>query len=145
MTARAAQPGPRRRARELAVQALYQLQVAGHDAAELLEQFHDRAEYGRVDQAYFDEVLKAICAERATIEQRIAALADRPVSQLDPVETAVLLLGVHELESRSEIPYRVVINEAVDLAKRFGSADGHKYVNAVLDRAAAELRSSETG
>lgn len=145
MTSGSAQPGPRHRARELAVQALYQLQIGGHETAELLAQFRDRAEYARVDQPYFDDVLQSICENRPAIEKTIADLADRPVSQLDPVETAVLLLGVHELGSRTEIPYRVVINEAVDIARRFGAVDGYKYVNAVLDRAAAKLRPGDKG
>ena len=89
------------------------------------------------------EALPAICkAEQALIE-RIGGLIDRPFEQLDPVEVSVLLIGVYELESRIEIPYRVVINEGVNLAKRFGALDGHKYINACLDAAAQSLRSIE--
>ena len=135
--------GARGRARELIVQSLYQMQIAGHDEAELKAQFHERPDYQRVDQAYFDEVLGAVITRRADLEERIGELADRPVDHLDPVERGILLLGLYELESKPDVPYKVVINEAVNLARRFGAIDGHKYVNALLDRAAAELRPGE--
>lgn len=135
--------GARSRARELIVQALYQSEIGGHTESELLQQFHERPAYGKVDQSYFDEVLVAICGERDALEKLIDARADRPLAQLDPVEMAILLLGFHELVSRPEIPYRVVINEAVDLAQKFGASDGYKYINAVLDRAAPALRPHE--
>ena len=96
--------GKRSRARLLIVQSLYQLQIGGHDKAELLSQFHDRPEYQRVDKAYFDDVLAAICDGRASIEENIGRFADRPVAQLDPVERAILLLGFYELESRLDVP-----------------------------------------
>ena len=135
--------GARSRARELALQALYQAQIAGHDKSELLRQFHDRAAYARVDQAYFDEILTAICDGREALEEKLAAYADRPIAQLDPIELGILLIGYYELESRADVPFRAVINEAVNLAKRFGAEDGHKYVNAVLDRAVKSLRPAE--
>ena len=136
--------GARTRARELLVQALYQMQITGHDRRELHEQFRQRREYEKVDREFFDSALTAIVGEIAELETSAGELADRPISQLDPVERGILLLGLHELRSRPEIPYRVVINEAVNLARRFGAADGHKYVNAILDRAAAELRPAES-
>jgi N utilization substance protein B len=135
--------GARRRARELIVQALYQKQLTGHDAVELMKQFKARDEYQRADTAYFDEMLPLICEEQAELQEKIAELADRPTSQLDPVELAVLLLGFFELGSRQDVPYRVVINESINLAKRFGAVDGHKYINAVLDKAANKLRPAE--
>lgn len=137
---KASKTGARSRARELIVQTLYQRQIAGHDVVELLRQFHDRPDYERVDQSYYDEVLKAICASTESLEQAIDAVADRPLSQLDPVERGILLLGFYELQSMPEVPYKVVINESVNLAKRFGAVGGHKYINALLDRAAKELR-----
>jgi N utilization substance protein B len=139
----AASSGARTRARELLVQALYQRQLAGHTRAELSEQFHAQAAYQRVDQEFFDEALPAICDEQAELEQKIDQLIDRPLEQLDPVELSVLLIGVYELEKRIDVPYRVVINEGVNLAKRFGALDGHKYINACLDAAAQSLRSAE--
>ena len=139
----AASSGARTRARELLVQALYQKQIAGHDHIELLRQFHEQTAYERVDQEFFDEVLAAICKGQADLEAQIDELIDRPLEQLDPVERAVLLIGVYELESRIDVPFRVVINEGVNLAKRFGATDGHKYINACLDVAAQSLRSAE--
>ena len=139
----AASSGARTRARELLVQALYQQQIAGHDSDELLQQFHEQAAYQRIDQAFFDEALPAICAMQADLEATLEPLVDRPMEQLDPVEKGVLLIGVFELLQRPDVPYRVVINEGVNLAKRFGALDGHKYINACLDKAAQSLRSEE--
>jgi len=133
-------PGARSRARDLIVQSLYQKQLTDHDVVELLRQFHDRPDYKRVDQSYYDKVLRAICESTEALEQGIDALADRPLSQLDPVERGILLLGYYELQSMPDVPYKVIINESVNLAKRFGAFGGHKYINALLDRAAKELR-----
>lgn len=135
--------GARSRARELMVQALYQREIAGHELAELRAQFHARPDYERVDKDYFDTALAAICNDSGDIERGLDALADRPWQQLDPVEQGILLLGYFELQSVPEVPYRVVINEAVNLAKRFGAEDGHKYINALLDKASTELRPAE--
>ncbi len=138
--ARGAHPGARSRARELIVQSLYQMQITGHSEAELLTQFRDRPDYESVDQEYFDEVLSAICRNTDTLEESIDNLADRPLSQLDPVERGILLLGFYELKEKPDVPYKVVINESVNIAKRFGAVDGHKYINALLDRAVKALR-----
>lgn len=135
--------GSRTRARELMVQALYQKQIAGHSTSELVSQFHEQAAYVRVDQTYFDEQFPAISNSQGELEEKIDALIDRPLDQLDPVELAILLIGVYELESRLDIPYRVVINECVNLAKRFGSIEGHKYINACLDLGAKSFRETE--
>ena len=135
--------GARTRARELLLQALYQSQLAGHDAAELLRQFHEQVAYERVDQEYFDEQLPAILKSQAELEETISGLIDRPLEQLDPVELGILLIGTFELQHRIEIPYRVVINECVNLAKRFGAIDGHKYINGCLDGVARSLREIE--
>ena len=132
--------GARSRARELIVQSLYQMQITGHDESELKAQFHDRPDYKRVDKKYYDDVLGAVCRSQDALEKSIDALADRPVAQLDPVEKGILLLGFYELQSVSDVPYKVVINESVNLAKRFGAVDGHKYINALLDRAAEKFR-----
>lgn len=142
---RASSAGARTRARELMVQALYQKQIAGHECAELVAQFQADKSYERVDQAFFDENFPVVCASQAALEMKIGELIDRPLEQLDPIELSILLIGVFELESRTDIPYRVVINECVNLAKRFGAVDSHKYVNACLDLAAESLRSVEVG
>jgi transcription antitermination protein NusB len=135
--------GKRGRARELLVQALYQMQITGHDLRELRSQFSQRPEYERVDQAYFDAALAAICNGIDEIETAIDEFADRPIEQLDPVERGILLLGCYELQSVTDVPYKVVINEAVNLARRFGAEDGYKYINALLDRASKKLRPAE--
>ena len=134
-------PGARSRTRDLIVQALYQMQITGHGVAELEEQFRERPDYQRVDKAYFDELLSGILEHTATLEDSIDELTDRPIAQLDPVEKGILLLGFYELRSKQDIPFKVVINESVNLAKRFGAVDGHKYINAVLDRAVKKFRS----
>ena len=135
--------GARTRARELMVQALYQKQIAGHSTAELVAQFREDNAYARIDQAFFDEIFPAISDGQADLERKIDKLIDRPLDQLDPIELSILLIGIHELEARIDIPYKVVINEGVNLAKRFGAADSHKYINACLDVAAQTLRAIE--
>ncbi|MCK5324491.1 MAG: transcription antitermination factor NusB [Woeseiaceae bacterium] len=135
--------GARTRARELLLQALYQKQIAGHDYGELLAQFREQVAFDRVDQEFFEELLQAICNSQDALEKSIDKLIDRPLEQLDPVELGILLIGVYELESRIDIPYRVVINEGVNLAKRFGALDGHKYINACLDTGAQSIRATE--
>lgn len=135
--------GARTRARELMVQALYQKQIAGHTTSELVAQFREDTAYARVDQAFFEELFPEISNGQADLEKKIDNLIDRPLEQLDPIELSILLIGVHELEARVDIPYKVVINESVNLAKRFGAQDGHKYINACLDVAARSLRETE--
>jgi N utilization substance protein B len=138
--ARAAHTGARSRARELLVQSLYQMQITGTSETELLSQFRDSADYKHVDQEYFDDALSAICRNTEKLEKSIDQFADRPLSQLDPVERGILLLGFYELQEKPDVPFKVVINESVNIAKRFGAIDGHKYINALLDRAVKELR-----
>ena len=130
-------------ARKLAMQALYQWQLTGQSAAELRNQYAEEEGWGDADADYFRELLNGITEGAAGLDAALAGLIDRPVGQLDPVERAVLLIGLYELGHRPEVPWRVVINEGVELAKRFGATDGHKFVNAVLDRAARSLRAAE--
>ena len=122
------------------MQALYQWQLAGHDGDELRAQFGARPGYESIDQGYFTEQLERILAAADELDARIATAADRPLQQLDPVERAVLWIGLAELSGRDDVPARVAINEAVELAKEFGASDRHRYVNAVLDKLAAEPR-----
>ncbi len=137
--------GARTRSRELVLQALYQQQIAGHELSELLEQFREQTAYQRVDQEHFEEMLSEICKSAEALDKAIDDVIDRPLDQLDPVERGVLLIGVYELRERIDVPYRVVINEGVNLAKRFGAIDGHKYINACLDNAAKSYRQIEIG
>jgi len=135
--------GARTRARELMVQALYQKQIAGHTTSELIAQYREDTAFQRVDQEFFDELFPQISDGQGDLEKKIDDLIDRPLDQLDPIELSILMIGVHELETRIDIPYKVVINESVNLAKRFGALDGHKYINACLDTAAKSLREIE--
>jgi len=125
------------------MQALYQWQMTGQTAAELRNQYAEEEGYGDADAEYFRELLQGVTDGAAVLDGTLAGLIDRPVEQLDPVERAVLLIGLYELGQRLDVPWRVVINEGVELAKRFGATDGHKFVNAVLDRAARSLRAAE--
>jgi len=130
-------------ARKLAMQALYQWQLNASDAKGLIEQYRDADEAAGVDAEYFADVVAGCVGGNAEIVAILAGLIDRPLEQLDPVERAILMIGIFELKERADVPYRVVINEGVDLCKRFGATDAHKYVNAVLDRAAKQLRTAE--
>ncbi len=132
-------------ARRLALQALYQLQINELSWEDTHQQFAQDAEAERVDREYFRGLMAAIAPNRQVLDGRLALLSEIPPQQLDPVEHAVLWLGLHELQVNAELPYRVAVAEAVLLAKQFGATDGHKFVNAVLDRAARELRPDEYG
>jgi len=134
----------RRASRRLVVQALYQHQLAGHPLPELLLQYHDDPDFPEADSAYFEAALTGVLEGREALDERLATYVDRPLLQLDPIEHGILLLGLWEFGSRIDVPYRVVINEGVALAKRFGADEGHRFVNAVLDRAARQMRAPET-
>ena len=126
--------------RRLLVQALYQHQLAGHTAAELLDQYSTQQDFGKIDGSYFRQLLDEILADPQALDKLIGADADRPVAQLDPVEHGILWLGLAELQWHPEVPVKVVITESVQLAKEFGAQDGHRYINALLDQLAAKLR-----
>ncbi len=130
-------------ARKLALQALYRWQMNECPWQDLVQEFGAAEDMSRADREYFRELLEAICGSRAELDALLAPLIDRSPALLDPVEHAALLIGLHELAHRPDVPFRVAINEAVMLTKRFGATDGHKYVNAVLDRAARQLRPAE--
>ena len=135
----------RKLARRLALQALYQLQINPRSWQDTHRQFAEDPEALRVDREYFLELLTAIAPARDELDALLATFSEIPPPQLDPIEHAVLWLGLHELECRPELPYRVALDEAVQLTKQFGATDGHKFVNAVLDRAAKVLRPAEYG
>ena len=134
----------RRRARELALQGLYQWLLAGRDAAAIeSEPLDDGESQAGADVAHYRDVLSGAITHAVDLRARFGPHLDRAVSALSPVEHAILLIATYELQHRVEIPYRVVINEAVELAKNFGGADGFRYVNGVLDKVAAGLRETE--
>ena len=132
-------------ARRLALQALYQLQINPLPWQDIQRQFALDPEAERVDLDYFRGLFEAIAANREALDLRLSGLCEIPPRELDPIEHAVLWLGLHELQSHPELPYRVALAEAVQLTKQFGATDGHKFVNAVLDRAAKESRPHEYG
>ena len=132
----------RRKARTLIMQALYQWQVGQSEPLEIEAQFH-KQNGGKIDWEYFAEVFLEIPKQQEALEQHITPLLDREFKSLDPVERALLYLGAFELANRIDVPYRVVINECVELAKTFGATESHKYINGVLDKLAATLRSVE--
>jgi N utilization substance protein B len=130
-------------ARRLLVQALYQHQLGGHGASELVAQYSDRKEFRSADAGYFLELVREVIAATASLDELITEGADRPATQLDPIERAILWIGLAELRSHPDVPRRVVIDEAIELAKEFGAQDGFRFVNAVLDVMAARLRPAE--
>jgi N utilization substance protein B len=127
-------------ARELLVKALYQWQLAGHGVAELAAQFAALPDYERADREFFAEMLAVTIDDAAALDALISQHAARGLEQLDAVGRAILLLGLAELKFRADVPTKVVINEAIELAKRFGAVDSFKFVNAMLDKSASSLR-----
>ena len=133
----------RRRAREHALQGLYEWIVAGTDAGVIDAHMHEQEGFDKADRAHFDALLHGCIAEAVDLDAVLAKFVDRKTTELSPVEHAVLMIGAYELKHCIDIPYKVVINEAVELAKSFGGTDGHKYVNGVLDKTASDLRPVE--
>ena len=140
---RAAPTSARRRSREFALQGLYQWLLSGEVGAEAVAHIAELPDFQKCDRAHFDALLHGCIEQAPALDAVLARHADRKTSQLSPVEHAALLIGSFELMNCLDIPYRVVINESVELTKSFGGTDGHKYVNGVLDRCAAELRPLE--
>jgi transcription antitermination protein NusB len=133
----------RRAARQLATQALYQLHMAKQSLNEIEAQFRVDNDFSDIDGAYFREILHGVPAKKDQIDTALAPCLDLTIDELDPVELAVLRLSTWELLERIDVPYRVVINEGIELAKVYGSTDGHKFVNGVLDKLAPRLREAE--
>jgi transcription antitermination protein NusB len=134
----------RRRSRELATQGLYQWLLSGSPAGEIDAQLRGAQGFDKADHEHLDAILHGVIRDSEALSAAIAPCLDRPIEQLSPVERAVLMVAAFELKNNVDIPYRVVINEAVELAKTFGGADGYKYVNGVLDKLSAQLRVDET-
>src|ERR1035438_1883815 len=130
----------RHKARELALQGLYQWLLAEEHADEIRAHLAEFKGYDKADQKYLDLLLNGVIADAAELDAAFSPLLDRPIDELSPVERGVLLIGAYELAHVSDVPYRVVINEAVELAKSYGGTDGHKYVNGVLDKLPPTVR-----
>lgn len=137
--------GSRRRARELALQALYQWLVTGTEWQQLCRDTLAEAPHPRADAAFFTALVQGVVQRRAELDQGLQPFLDRSAEALSPIEHVLLLLGAYELTACADVPYRVVINEAVELAKSYGGTDGHRYVNGVLDKLAAQVRVREVG
>ncbi len=127
----------------MALQALYQWQMAGASLSQIEAEFMVDNDMNLVDGAYFRELLHGVPARLAEFDKLIEPLLDRPLKDVDPIELSLVRMGAYELKERLDVPYRVVINEEVELAKKFGGTDGHKFVNGILDKLAARLRMAE--
>ncbi|MEQ5836507.1 transcription antitermination factor NusB [Marinobacter sp. R17] len=136
--------GERRRARALVMQALYHRHYSKSSISDIEAEFMVDNDMSKVDSAYFRDLLRGIHREQDDLDRTFEPFLDRPLGEVDPIELAILRLGTYELKHRIDVPYRVVINEGIELAKRFGGTEGHKFVNSVLDKLSRRLRLAET-
>ncbi len=137
-------PKARRWARRFALQAMYQWQLSGNSLPAIEEQFVRDENASKSDFIYFKDVLHGVMQNLTAIDTQIVPHLDRPVDQVDPIELAILRIATYELLKRPDVPYKVVINEALELTKSFGATDGHKFVNGILDRISQQLRKIES-
>lgn len=137
-------PAARSRSRQFLLQALYQAQLTQTPFADVVAPFVADHNMKRADIKYFREVLRGIDTEQEALRDRIESRGDRTFGELDPIEKSILYLGAYELCGRIDVPYRVVINEAIELARSFGATDSYKYINSVLDGIARDVRTAET-
>lgn len=135
--------GNRRKSRELVLKGLYQNLLSPKELRLIVREMADEADFARADEGYFRSLLEGVYGEMVNLDERITKFLDRPIAELSPIEHGILLISAYELIFDVSIPYRVAINEGVELAKLYGGTDGHKYVNGVLDKLAAEARPSE--
>jgi len=142
-TSREAAASPRRAARELVLQGLYERQLAGNAASDVYGDLAAAPAYARADQAYFEELWKGVTGDYDALLARVAPYLSRKPAELSPIERAIIVMGAWELVHRVEIPYKAVIDEAIELAKTYGGTDGHRFVNGVLDKLAADARAAE--
>ncbi|HEV2614890.1 MAG TPA: transcription antitermination factor NusB [Gammaproteobacteria bacterium] len=138
-----ANPRNRRWARRFCMQALYQWEITHADMSTIEAQFLQDENLDRVDLAYFKELLSGVVEQLDLIQSYIKRYVDRQVSEIDPIELSILRLSIYELLKRPDVPYKVVVNEALELAKAFGATDGYKFVNGILDKVAREVRRDE--
>jgi N utilization substance protein B len=125
------------------MQGVYQWRLSGADAAQVEQRMHEEKNLGRYDEELFAGLLRGVLASHAELEASLAPHLDRAIDELSPVELSILLIGAYEMLLQPATPYRVIINEAVELAKTYGGTDGHKFVNGVLDRLASQVRPLE--
>ncbi|KXJ50044.1 transcription antitermination factor NusB [Cognaticolwellia aestuarii] len=136
-------PSPRRKARELAVQAVYSWQLSQNNVAEIETNFLTENSARRFDIVYFQQLFRGVSTQISSIDEKIAPHVDRPLADVDHVEKAILRVAVYELSDCRDVPYRVIINEAIELAKSFAADDSHKFVNGVLDKVVKLVRPNE--
>ena len=136
-------PHARSRARRRALQAVYAWQLSHTAINKVIDQFQSEQDMEVADQEYFEDLVRGVEANLGTLDEALSHFLDRDIAQVDPIERAVLRIAAYELRHRIDVPYRVVINEAIETTKRFGSEHGHTYVNGVLDHAAAQWRAAE--
>ena len=137
-------PVHRSRARRRALQAIYAWQMSGGSAQQVIAQFAHEQAHEIADLEYFEDLVRGVLKHQADIDAALVEFLDRTVEEVDPIERAALRLAAYEFKYRTDVPYRVVLNEAIELAKRFGAEHGHTYVNGVLDKLAREWRTAET-
>ncbi len=140
---KAAPKSARRRAREFALQGLYQWRVGGNDEASIEAFLPEMEDFAKADREFFVGTLRGVIAQQEALGELIKGHIDRPFAELSPIEACILMMGCYEMHNHPETPYRVIINEAIELTKAFGGTDGHKYVNGVLDKIAGQLRPDE--
>ncbi|RUO80907.1 transcription antitermination factor NusB [Idiomarina tyrosinivorans] len=133
-------PAARRRARKLAVQAIYSWQLSGNTLSDIEAQFLTDNDVSKIDVDYFLDLVRGVGSYATSLDEAMAPFVDRPLKDLDHVERAVLRIACYELRERVDVPYKVAINEAIELAKSFGADDSHRFVNGVLDKAVDTLR-----
>jgi N utilization substance protein B len=134
---------PRRRARRRALQALYTWQINPQDAGDVIAQYLEEQDFSVVDAVFFEDLVRGVIRDHSDLDQRLAEFLDRPGEHLDVMERAILWLAAWELLNRAETPFQVVLDEATELAQRFGAEQGYSFVNGVLDRAARQWRTPE--
>ena len=143
--AKAYSPKARIRARRSAIQAYYQWLINKQPVSAIIREFKDdRTELKKADQEYFRDLLQGMSSHADELESKLAPLLDRPLADIDPVERSILILGLYELVYHTELPWCIIVNEAIELAKMFGAEQSHKYINGVLDKAARQIRSVES-
>lgn len=136
-------PAARSRSRRRALQAVYAWQMSNSPINKVIEQFEHEQDMEIADLQYFEDLVRGVAEHHHDLDQQLGKYLDRTLAQVDPIERAVLLIAAYELRHRPDVPYRVVINEAIETSKRFGADQGHTYVNGVLDKAAADWRAAE--
>jgi transcription antitermination protein NusB len=135
--------GSRRVAREFALRGLYSWHLAQQDSVDIAATLREDAQFKKADEAYFQHLFQGTLEDAPNLETKLGPHLDRSVAELSPIERSILMIGAYELVNCPDVPYRVAINEAVELAKLYGGTDGHKYVNGVLDKLARTVRSEE--